>query len=299
MGRGLITPSLILFVCVLSGAYFGFFYSPDFPIWVVLAALTGLMALFLSSKLARAILVLLCAFFVSAFLAGYRLENFKQRESRIPAELATMEGVVEEVSPSLLNGKKLQVRLELGLRLMLSLRDGAALVQVAEGDRIRIQGKIKHLQHAMAPGEFDSYWFGVSRHFEGRMSVHSPFKIKVIQKGVEKNFWAKLRQDLRERWMGSGTPREASVLLALTIGDTAFFEQEQKEIYQLVGAGHLLAVSGLQVSCLSFLFFYFFRFILLLMPWFGRLSRARVPAVLLTLISIWAFVILSGVRLRP
>ncbi|MEI6791182.1 MAG: DUF4131 domain-containing protein, partial [Myxococcaceae bacterium] len=200
MGRGLITPSLILFVCVLSGAYSGFFYSPDFPIWAVLAALTGLMALFLSSKLARAILVLLCAFFVSAFLAEYRLENFKQRESRIPAELATMEGVVEEVSPSLLNGKKLQVRLDLGLRLMLSLRDGAALVQVAEGDRIRIQGKIKHLQHAMAPGEFDSYWFGVSRHFEGRMSVHSPFKIKVIQKGVEKNFWAKLRQDLRERW---------------------------------------------------------------------------------------------------
>lgn len=288
MGRGFITPSLILFVCVLSGAYAGFFYALDFPIWL------GFIALFLPSKTARAVLILLCAFSVSAFLAEKRLENFKQRESRIPKEMSLLEGVVEEVSPSLLNGKKLQVRLELGFRLMLSLRDGAALVPVEQGDRIRIQGKIKHLQHAMAPGEFDSYWFGVSRHFEGRMSIHSPFKIKIIEKGVEKNFWAELRQDLRKRWMGAVTPREASVLLALTIGDTAFFEQEQKEIYQLVGAGHLLAVSGLQVSCLSFLFFYFFRFILLLLPWFGRLSRARVPAVLLTLISIWAFVVLSG-----
>ncbi|MEI6804887.1 MAG: ComEC/Rec2 family competence protein [Myxococcaceae bacterium] len=288
------TPGLVLFACVLAGGYAGFFCSFNWLLGLFLTGILGLLALFLSSKIVKALLILSCGFLLAASLAQKKLVDFKIREARIPSEFGYIEGIVEESAPSLLDGKKLQLRADPGFRLKVSLRDGAALMPVKQGDRIRIQGKIKHLQHAMAPGEFDSYWFGVARHFEGRISVSSPFKIRILQTQVETNYWAQLRQHLREHWTHLGTPREASVLLALTIGDTAFFEQEQKEIYQLVGAGHLLAVSGLQVSCLSFLFFYFFRFILLLIPWFGRLSRARVPAVILTLLSIWAFVILSG-----
>lgn len=288
------TPGLILFIGVLAGAYAGFFAPIALVTWLFIAAIIALSALFVPSKIVRAILILGCGFSLSASLAQKRLIDFKTREARIPLELGFIEGVVEESVESLLSGKKLQFRADSGFRLMLSLRDGAALTPVKQGDRIRIQGKVKHLQHAMAPGEFDSYWFGLARHFEGRMSINNPFKVRIIQSQVQSNYWAELRQNLRELWTQNATPREASVLLALTIGDTAFFEQEQKEIYQLVGAGHLLAVSGLQVSCLSFLFFYFFRFILLLSPRVGRLSRARMPAVILTLLSIWAFVVLSG-----
>lgn len=289
-----LTPGLILFACVLAGAYTGFFCSINWLVGLSFAGILALFSLFAPSKIVRAFLILACGFMLSASLAQKKLEAFKIREARIPSEFGYLEGIVEESVESLLDGKKLQLRADPGFRLMVSLREGAALMPVKQGDRIRIQGKVKHLQHAMAPGEFDSYWFGVSRHFEGRVSVSSPFKVKILQRQIEDSYWARLRQNLREHWTQLGTPREASVLLALTIGDTAFFEQEQKEIYQLVGAGHLLAVSGLQVSCLSFLFFYFFRFILLLIPWFGRLSRARVPAVILTLLSIWSFVVLSG-----
>lgn len=289
-----LTPGLILFACILAGAYVGFFSVVNWQFWLCLAAVFAFVALWIPSKNARAVLILGCGFALSAFLAQNRHVNFQTREARIPQQNSFMDGVVEESAQSLLQGKKLQFRADSGFRLMVTLRDGATLIPVKQGDRIRIQGKVKHLQHAMAPGEFDSYWFGVARHFEGRISIQNPFKVRILQSQVETNYWAELRQNLRDYWTSVGTPREASVLLALTIGDTAFFEREQKEIYQLVGAGHLLAVSGLQVSCLSFLFFYFFRFLLLLIPWFGRLSRARAPAVLLTLISIWAFVILSG-----
>ncbi len=288
-----LSPGLILFCCALAGAYAGFLVPVDgYGLWVLPAL--GLIALLVPSKALRAVLIVGCGFVLAACLAKGRLADFRQQEARIPTEFGYLDGVVEESIESLLDGKKLQFKADAGFRLRVSLRDGAALVPVQQGDRIRIQGRVKHLQHAMAPGEFDSYWFGVARHFQGRMSIASPFKVQILQKHVENNFWAELRQNLRERWLHLGTPREASVLLALAIGDTAFFEAEQKEIYQLVGAGHLLAVSGLQVSCLSFLFFYFFRMILLLTPWFGRLSRARVPAVILTLLSIWTFVILSG-----
>jgi competence protein ComEC len=289
-----LTPGLILFLGVLAGAYAGFFSTISIVVWLSLVVILALLALFVPSQQIRAVLVLGCGFCLAGLLAQHRLSDFKMREARIPAEFGFIDGVVEESVESLLQGKKLQFRADAGFRLMVSLRDGAALVPVGLGDRIRIQGQVKLLQHAMAPGEFDSYWFGVARHFEGRISISNPFKIRILQSQAESNYWAELRQKLRNRWMSVVTPREASVLLALTIGDTALFETEQKEIYQLVGAGHLLAVSGLQVSCLSFLFFYFFRLILLLIPAIGRFSRARIPAVLLTLISIWAFVILSG-----
>lgn len=289
-----LTPGLILFICALAGAYLGFFWFQDFKFLIYVSFLSGVLAVFVPYKIPRAILILFSCLFLSAFLAQQKLTNFKKAESRIPEKITFIEGIVEESVSSLVNGKKLQVRADLGFRVMMTLKEGANMISVSPGDRIRAQGIVKHLHHAMAPGEFDSYWFGVARHFHGRMSVHSPFRIQILQKEVEKNFWIKARNNLRERLMNEVTPRESGILLALIIGDTALFEQEQKEIYQLVGAGHLLAVSGLQVSCLSFLFFYFFRFILLLLPWVGRLSKARTPAVILTLISIWSFVLLSG-----
>ncbi|MES2504700.1 MAG: ComEC/Rec2 family competence protein [Myxococcota bacterium] len=291
---GSIYPALLLFGGCLAGAYAGFLSSVAAFYFLALCLVFAFACLWVPIKLLRAILVFACAFSLSAALARHHLDGFLERQARIPDGNAALEGVVEEVTPTIFSGKKLMLRADQGFRLKVSLKDGAAMVGVLAGDRVRVHGEVKYLQHAMMPGDFDSYWLGLARGFDGRLSVHNPFRIRVLKAGAEKFFWADVRQSLRERLFVSLSPREAGVLLALMIGDTDFFEDEQKQIYQLVGAGHLLAVSGLQVSCLSFLFFYFFRLILLLIPWVGRLSRARIPAVILTLVAIWMFTGLTG-----
>lgn len=289
-----LTPSLVLFVAVLLGAYAGFLTELSAVFWVGWVLLSSILACVVKIRVVKALLILAIGFCVASCLAQLKHEEYKIRGLRIPSTYGPIDGVVEESVESFLRGKKVQLRSDLGFRVLLSLQAGAAMTHLEPGDRIRIWGQVKHLQHAMAPGEFDSYWFGLARHFDGRIKISSPFKIKIINKHLESDFFTKQRESFRNRISQLGTPRQASVLLALAIGDTALFDSEQKEIYTQVGAGHLLAVSGLQVSCLSFLFFYFFRMILLLMPKLGRLSRATIPAVILTLCAIWTFVIFSG-----
>ena len=203
-------------------------------------------------------------------------------------------GSVEEVVNTLEDGRRILFRADGGYRLQVSLKEGAALLPVKVGHRLTLWGSIRRPHHALAPGELDGYWFALARHLDGRISISNPFKIKIDPERIEMNFWGEQRQRLRERIENAGNPRHASVLLALIIGDTALFSEEQKQIYQRVGAGHLLAVSGLQVSCLSFLFFVVLRALLLLIPCIGRRSYASVPAAIVSLIAVWGFVLLSG-----
>jgi predicted membrane metal-binding protein len=61
-----------------------------------------------------------------------------------------------------------------------------------------------------------------------------------------KNSWLdSLRTNLRQKIMLTLSPHQASILLALILGETSLFSPEQKNIYQNIGAQHLLAVSGL------------------------------------------------------
>ncbi|MEM7495289.1 MAG: DNA internalization-related competence protein ComEC/Rec2 [Myxococcota bacterium] len=106
--------------------------------------------------------------------------------------------------------------------------------------------------------------------------------------------FARARSFLRQRFTQLLTPREAGVLLALLIGDTQLFDQEQHVLYRRVGAGHLLAVSGLQVSLLALALFKALHVLLALIPFVGRLSYARTAAAVLATLAVWAFVALCG-----
>ncbi|MBL4817598.1 MAG: ComEC/Rec2 family competence protein, partial [Deltaproteobacteria bacterium] len=286
--------ALILFCAAICGGYSGFLADLQPSIWCLFAGFSAALAAIAQEKSFRAALVFGAAFALVAALSQYKLNNFKACESRISSGLSTIEGTVEEAVPTLSSGLRLRFRADRGFRLKVFLKDGAARVPVRSGDRIRLIGEAKRFQHALMPGDFDAYWFGVARGYHGRLSVYSPFRVRVLEAQKKVSWWVSVRQKLRERLSSQLTPREAGVVLALMIGDTDYFETDQKQIFQNVGAGHLLAVSGLQISCLSFLFFYLFRFILLLIPSVGRRSRAQAPASILTLLSISAFALFSG-----
>jgi competence protein ComEC len=88
-------------------------------------------------------------------------------------------------------------------------------------------------------------------------------------------------------------PRLAGLLLALLVGDTSLFVPEQTEAYRHVGAGHLLAVSGLQVTLLAGLLMRLCTALLLLTPP-GRRGRGGGLAAVVALLGVWSFVLLCG-----
>ncbi|MBH1988531.1 MAG: ComEC/Rec2 family competence protein [Myxococcaceae bacterium] len=286
-------PSFLIFVIALVGTYGGFVLQIPSYGWI-LAALSGLLGLFNLPRTLRAFALILGIGGLCGFQSQHRRIEFEDRLSRLPKQYERIDGIVEEVFDTLEDGRRIWFRSDRGYRLQVSLREGAALKPVFVGDRLALWGVVHPPQHALAPGDLDGYWFALARHLDGYLRVSNPFKVQVLQTHAEANFWSQQRQKLRNRIQEAGNPRYAAVLLALMIGDTALFSNEQKQIYQRVGAGHLLAVSGLQVSGLSFLFFVILRGILLLIPAIGRRSWASCPAAIFSLSAIWSFVLLSG-----
>ncbi|HXW53619.1 MAG TPA: DNA internalization-related competence protein ComEC/Rec2, partial [Myxococcota bacterium] len=109
-----------------------------------------------------------------------------------------------------------------------------------------------------------------------------------IGEKVSSSYFGEMRTLISRRILNTLSLREASLLLALMIGDTDLLSDEQQEIYREIGAQHLLAVSGLQVTILAAICFFF------LMPAFGLLlprrfgHRAQALAALTTvLVSFW------------
>jgi competence protein ComEC len=98
----------------------------------------------------------------------------------------------------------------------------------------------------------------------------------------------------RNRILQAVSPKEASLLLALMIGDTDLMSPEQDELYKQIGAQHLLAVSGLQVSLLAVLCFFILTPVFVILLGLSRAHRAQALAALMTLaLTLW-FVGLAG-----
>lgn len=125
---------------------------------------------------------------------------------------------------------------------------GEALPEM--GETVRVSGKVSHFREAGNPGEFDlreyyqilniSYQLNQTEILE---CSGSGFQLK------EKLFQIKSRcSGVLERIYPE---KEASVLRAMLLGDKNGLDEEIKELYQLNGLIHILAISGLHVSLLG------------------------------------------------
>lgn len=296
-----LSPAINLFIAALVGAYMGIFFKCPLSVWIVLTILLASIALISKNLILRALSVFLFVLFVVSGLANVQLSRHLKQ---LPKNEATFEGTITNLSPSLENKIRADfkvtgvlvdnTRKAIALDLILTLREAATQIEVCEGDRIRVKGRVKPFRHALSPGEFDPYWYGLARSLDGTISVSKALDLVIVEREVEPSIFSTWRSILRKRLLEITTPREAAVLLALIIGDIRLFDEEQTQIYRDVGAGHLLAVSGLQVSLLAFVFFRLFHYLLLMTPRVGRLSRARPIAAVLALIAIGLFTALCG-----
>lgn len=301
--------ALPLFALVAAGAFLG--QKPALPVGVPalgFVLLAGL-ALVLPSQRGRALLVAGAAVLAGALSAAHARGLHERAIASLPVgERVVVEGIARDVAPTRRGGQRVEldvtgllegtpgetraraVRATVELRLVRS----AAAVAVAPGDRLRVRAKVLRLEEKKSPGSFDAALFGLARGLSARLVASQRSQVALVERGARAAPFGALRAHLRARLLELVTPKEAGILLALLIGDTAFFDEEDLAVYRRVGAGHLLAVSGLQVTLLSVIGFRLALFLCLLVGPLRRRALARPLATLVALVGVWLFVGLCG-----
>jgi len=303
------TPALMLFLVAFMGACCGLLTStPSTLLWGVVVVTGARLATWTTSRWLplRSLLLLLLGFTSSWAGARHRVELHQAQLAALPVlQEVVVEGVAADVAPA--RHGRLRVDLDVerwwqgasstpasGQHLRLSFAASVLLLPVQAGDRIRVRGKVRPLLSSSTPGTFDAALFGLARGQHGRMGVYDAQKVALVERDAQPAVFAHLRNHLRSTLMAQVPEREAGVVLALLVGDTATFDDEQQMLYRKVGAGHLLAVSGLQVTLIAVIVFKVMTWVLAWIPFTGRRNRVRPWAALSSLTAVWSFVALCG-----
>ncbi len=287
-------PLVVLFMGALVGAAIGLHSSIPLLAAGFGAAAIIALAVTRAHAGARAGAVVVAVVAAAVVAGAFERQTYARIQRHLPAEddVVVVEGiVVDDVAGD--NGHKLAVVLAdstpaatLSVQLLVP-------VAVRAGDHIRVRGRVRRPPPSLSPGTFDAEIAARARNVHGVIRVFDSADIAVVAHGRAPLLVA-VREALRQRLMAQVPPRLAGLLLALLIGDVTLFEPEQNDAYRHVGAGHLLAVSGLQVTLLAVVLRRAATVLLVLLPGVGRRRRAQHLAAALALLGVWAFVGICG-----
>lgn len=132
------------------------------------------------------------------------------------------------------------------------------LANPRQGNIIEVTGSFSGFERAGNPGQFDELTYYRSRHIEGRMFADT----LVVRDERYRHFQYALfrfRQAAVDRLTAAMNEDDAGILAAMIFGDKSCLPEEEKELYQQTGIGHMLVVSGLHISLLSGFLFWFLR----------------------------------------
>ncbi len=120
-------------------------------------------------------------------------------------------------------------------------------IQIHIGNAIRAAGELSFFQNARNPGNFDQ------KLYYQRQDIHGSAWAKEVEV-VDDSIW-KIRDwlsEFRSQWkkaliqaMGE---KDGNVLSAMLLGEKSEMDPDTKELYQVSGIGHILAISGLHLS---------------------------------------------------
>ena len=250
---------------------------------------------FLNSETLRGIKekVFICAVLLFAFILGtvcYQSESEKIFESQLrnfndnDSEKITLVGIINDEPDSKESSQQLRIKVE-------SLNNDKVkenLLVIAPkypfyryGDKVKIQGKLK------TPENFEKFDYQGYLQKERIYSMMIFPDIEILESGkgnlIRQNlFNFKFKFD--EVWRRFLSPPHLGIFEALVFGEEENIPKAWKEKLNFSGTRHLTAVSGMNITIISFLL----TGILL------GLGFWRQQASLITLISIWLYILMIG-----
>lgn len=289
-------PSIALFISALLGAFLGF--ELNVGLLGAVLSIFFLSLIIINISLIRVFAFLCFTTFFISYAAHLSLKDFTHDLNLLPKNKSKYQGVIENVSKKENGSLIVLVRINLigahsKIFLKLNLIESAANLSLLNGHQIYFNARVRKATKPLSSVYFDSFRYGLANNIHGRATISSARNIWQGEK-LHSNVLTDVRNLLTKNIMNTITPREASLLLALIIGDTNLFSHEQYDTYKSIGAQHLLAVSGLQVTLIQALCFF------LLLPIFGVLlpfnfsHHAQLFAALFTTILAFCFIGICG-----
>ena len=167
---------------------------------------------------------------------------------------------------------------------------------LSTGDRVVFLARIRSIRNFSNPGGFD-----YQRHMAFKKvwgSAYVPVqKLTLIEKNVGKGVGA-IISNARHRISNLidqiGDKEQQGVLKALIVGDREAISPELRTSFNRVGAGHLLAISGLHIGIIATASFLFFKWILSHIRFFLLNAWTKKGAVLLSIVPVLVYGLLSG-----
>lgn len=170
---------------------------------------------------------------------------------------------------------------------------------IGYGDVIYFWGKIRRPRNFNNPGGFDYELYlkrkgiTVTSTAKGRNFIfkagtaRSPVIVKIFE----------TRKSIRKFIDGAVPQNEGSIIKGLLLGDRADIPEELLESYRRTGMSHILAISGMHVGILFIISFSLLYMILVRIPRLALMISVSTWAFVLSLIPIFFYTILSGMRI--
>lgn len=129
--------------------------------------------------------------------------------------------------------------------------------QVFPGDVITLKGKLSEYEVATNPGNFNSKAYYATMNIDAYVKASEVQIESVHLKWVEKIF--KLRDLLIDVYEKIGVENDSGIYESIILGYKATMDNDVKELYQLNGIAHILAISGLHISIIGMGLYKFLR----------------------------------------
>ncbi len=127
-----------------------------------------------------------------------------------------------------------------------------------QGNVIICTGMYSSFERAGNPGQFDAFLYYESKRIGGRIFVDS-FAVQDSRYDHVRYALFRLRETAIKKLFSVMQEEDAGIMSAIILGDKAYLPEETKELYQNMGIGHILAISGLHISLLGAGLFFFLR----------------------------------------
>jgi competence protein ComEC len=186
-------------------------------------------------------------------------------------------GIVDDEPETKENSQQLRLKTSPGKILIITSK----YPQYRYGDRLRVEGRLK------TPENFERFDYQGYLQKEGIYSMAVFPKLELLETGQGnpvKQALFSFKNKFRQTWRMLLSPPQLGIFEALVFGEESNVPLAWKEKLNFSGTRHLTAVSGMNITIISFLLLQIFLF-------FGLW---RQQAVWLALIFIWLYVLMIG-----
>jgi len=162
------------------------------------------------------------------------------------------------------------------------------LSHLQKGDEILVGAEITKIKNKNNPGEFDAEYYWKSRGIDAMAFVssdeltwidsNSPSFLSYLLTGFSDYLNSALKENL--------TGRDLAIAQALILGDKSLLDSETKNAFTNTGAMHILAVSGMHIGLILYLFLAVFGF-------FPQVLSKK-QATICIVIFLWIYALITG-----